>query len=100
MSHRWSRWGHHNASSIAYVRRWSLDGAAVGVGVVVVTISLLVAQQGVSPLEEWVFRLFNDLPDAFFRPMWAAQFLGLLLLPVGFAIMAFGIGWLIAAVST
>ncbi len=55
---------------------------------VVVTISLLVARQGVSPAEEWVFRLFNDLPDALYRPMWAAQFLGLLLLPLGFAVVA------------
>jgi len=72
-----------------YVRRWSFDGAAAGVGVVVVTVSLLVARHGVSPAEEWVFRRFNDLPDALYRPMWAAQFLGLLLLlPLGFAVVA------------
>ena len=49
---------------------------------------LAVARSGVSAAEEWVFRLLNDLPDALEKPMWVAQLGGLLLVPLGIAVVA------------
>lgn len=88
MSTRSAAPGPDPAVSSTYVRRWPFDGGAAIVGVVIVIVSLLIARHGVSPLEEWVFRLFNDLPEALYRPMWGAQFLGLLLLPLAVAVVA------------
>ena len=71
-----------------YTRRWVTDGVAALVGAAVVATCLAVARSGVSAAEEWVFRLLNDLPDVLEKPMWVAQLGGLLLVPLGIAVVA------------
>lgn len=69
-------------------RRWQVDGIAFAVSLVVIGTSTLIASQGVSVLEADVFLAINGLPDVLFRPLWLVQFLGLLLLPAGVAVVA------------
>lgn len=81
----------------AYLRRWRLDGLAVLAGSGVAAAGVAITAQGVSALEERVFRLVNDLPDALERPMWVAQLPGVLVVPLGLgAVAAVGRRWRLA----
>jgi membrane-associated phospholipid phosphatase len=71
-----------------FERRWRTDGAAVAVAVTVAGVAALLAAQGVSALEAAAFHAVNGLPDVLFRPMWAVQFLGVLLVPAVVAVVA------------
>lgn len=71
-----------------YTRRWLVDGLAAALGVGVAAAGVAVAASGVSRAEEWVFRLLNGLPDILERPMWVTQLGGLLLVPLGVALIA------------
>ena len=71
-----------------FVRRWAVDGVAALLGAAVAAASLVVARSGVPAAEEAVFRFLNDLPDALEKPMWVAQLGGLLLVPLGLAVIA------------
>lgn len=70
-----------------YVRRRA-DVVALVVCVVLVIGCAAVAATGVPGWEAWIFHRVNDLPDVLYRPMWLAQFLGLLLLPLAVAVVA------------
>jgi len=69
-------------------RRW-LDVLTLSLATLFVTLCAIVAAQGVSDIEEDVFHAINGLPDLLFRPMWAVQFLGVLLVPAAVAVVAF-----------
>jgi len=71
--------------------RWCrrrLDAIAFGASAAVLVAAAIVAARGVSSFEADVFHTVNDLPDWLYRPMWVAQYLGLLLLPLGVAVVA------------
>jgi membrane-associated phospholipid phosphatase len=70
-----------------YVRR-RLDVGALAVAILVAAACAVVAATGVPEWEAWLFHRVNDLPDLLYRPMWLAQFLGLLLLPAAVAVVA------------
>jgi membrane-associated phospholipid phosphatase len=72
--------------------------AAVG-GLALVFLSALVAADGTVPgWERGVFRALNGLPGWLFRPMWAAQLLGVLATPLIPAVVAAGLRlWRLAA---
>ncbi len=78
------------ATAVTYTRRWRTDGVALLVAMVVLGLAALAAAQGVSSFEATVFHAINDLPEFLYRPMWLAQFLGLLLVPAVVAVVALG----------
>jgi undecaprenyl-diphosphatase len=69
-------------------RRW-LDVLTLSLATLFVSVCGIIAAQGVSDVEEAVFHAINGLPELFFRPMWAVQFLGVLLVPAAVAVVAF-----------
>jgi membrane-associated phospholipid phosphatase len=73
--------------SLRWWRR-PLDAVALSVSTVVVLVSAAAAAQGVNATEAEVFHSVNDLPDWLYRPLWLAQYLGLLLLPLGIGLIA------------
>ncbi len=73
---------------VEYLRRWRTDGAALLVGALAAAAAVVLAAGGVSAVEEWVFRLINDLPNALDRPMWAGQLVGLLYVPLALTVTA------------
>lgn len=78
------------AAAETYTRRWRIDGLALLAAVVILSLAALAATQGVSSFEATIFHAINDLPDFLYRPMWLAQFLGLLLAPAVVAVVALG----------
>jgi undecaprenyl-diphosphatase len=66
-------------------RRWRLDGLVLLGGAATAATGMALAQDAVSPVEERIFRLFNDLPDWLHVPMWIGQLPGVLLVPLGLA---------------
>jgi membrane-associated phospholipid phosphatase len=79
-------------------RRRGLDIVALLTAVAVVGVAMLVAAEGVSNIEARLFHAINDAPDWLYRPAWLTQFLGLLLIPAGVALVAlFFRKWRLAA---
>jgi membrane-associated phospholipid phosphatase len=68
--------------------RRPVDAVVFGASGAVVLVAAMIAARGVSNLEATLFHAVNDLPDWLYRPMWLAQYLGLLLLPLGVAVIA------------
>jgi undecaprenyl-diphosphatase len=67
-------------------RRWSIVGL---VALLVAVLTGLVAATGEVPgWEEAIFHAVNDLPDWLEAPMWVFQLAGLLLVPLGIAVVA------------
>ena len=79
-------------------RRRRSDAIAVGAATLVVAGTALVATNGVSAIEASLFHAVNDLPNWLYRPLWLAQYLGLLLLPLAVAVVAAALRrWRLAA---
>ena len=76
------------AESAPTWRRRRLDAIALGSAIVAIILAAAEASGGVSDLEAATFHAINDLPDWLYRPMWLAQYLGLLLIPLGVAAVA------------
>lgn len=86
------------ADRVTAWRRRLLDGVALAASAALVAIAAVAAGQGVSTAEAAVFHALNDLPGLLYRPMWLAQFLGLLLLPAAVAVVALAFRrWRLAA---
>jgi membrane-associated phospholipid phosphatase len=65
------------------VQRRRADVVALLLGVTVLLLVVPVAGSGdVGPREERLFRLVNDLPDALFWPLWSAQTVGVMGMPL------------------
>ena len=78
-------------------RSWLVTGA---VAVVVAVGAGIIASSGEVPgWEEGIFHAVNDLPDWLEAPMWVFQLAGLLLVPIGVAVVAavFRKWWLVLA---
>jgi undecaprenyl-diphosphatase len=71
----------------SWVRRRA-DLVALLAAVALIVLSTIIASQGVSDLEADVFHAVNGLPEALRTPMWAVQFLGVLLVPAAVAVVA------------
>jgi undecaprenyl-diphosphatase len=69
-------------------RRRGVDAVAFVVAVLVVSVAMVIAADGVSDVEATLFHAINDAPDWLYRPAWLAQFLGLLLVPAVVAVVA------------
>jgi len=68
------------------LRGWYIT---LGVAVAVAVVSGLIAAGGTVPgWEETIFHAVNDLPDWLEAPMWVFQLAGLLLVPLGVAVVA------------
>lgn len=77
-------------------RRWLTT--AVAATVVAVVCGLVAATGEVPGWEQATFHAVNDLPAWLYGPMWLFQLAGLLLVPVGVAVIAAGFGrWRLAA---
>jgi len=81
--------GHAAASTRRrVVRPLGLLWVAAGGVALTVGSSLVAAGGGVPGWERAVFRAVNGLPDWLYRPMWAVQLLGVLVVPIVFAVAA------------
>ena len=69
------------------VRGWPLAALIGGTAVAVVT-SLVAASGDVAGWEQWIFHAINDLPDWLRAPLWLFQLAGVLLVPLGIAVVA------------
>lgn len=68
------------------IRTWAITFAAA---LVVAIVCGIIASSGtVAGWEADLFHAINDLPDWLYRPMWVFQLAGLLLVPVGVAVVA------------
>ncbi len=73
---------------LRYVRRRA-DASAVLGGLVVLAIAMFIVRSGeVGSVEEAVFRAINGLPDFLLAPMWLFQIPGILVFPLGVALVA------------
>ncbi len=77
-----------DTASRPFVRRWSDVWNGAGALVVVVICMFAVRNGTVSDVEESVFGAINGLPDLLDPPMFAVQLLGMLLVPVVVAALA------------
>lgn len=90
---------HDRAVARRRTRRPAAAAVAAVTGLALVLLSSLVAADGTVPgWEQSVFRAVNGLPGWLFRPMWAAQLLGVLVTPLIPAVVAAALRlWRLAA---
>jgi undecaprenyl-diphosphatase len=77
----------------AGVDRRRLDAVVALVALGVVVACMAVARSGVPDWEASIFQAINGLPDAFKPVLYPFQLLGVLVVPLGLAVLAFVLGW-------